>query len=111
MHLAGKMARTASMTTEILDGFDVIRTRDVSDTFKTYSQLTKALIKLFNPLTCPSPAESWDRPLLTFQEFNQMVANMKKLTVQDIWGLMLMRISGQCPCNHPNLGTLIKSAA
>lgn len=102
----GQCGKTAMVTTEVLDGFSVLCTDGIHSTFALYSRLTHAIQELYDcseePLSGDPPqpgtgmdnAEEGAAPLMTYSEFQKRLTDMKKLTVRDIWGLMLTRIRG-----------------
>lgn len=48
-----KAVKTATLTTEVVDGFEVLHTDSVADTFRLYATITKRLVVqhlLFSPL-------------------------------------------------------------
>jgi len=54
-----KAVKTATLTTEVVDGFEVLHTNSVADTFRLYATITKRLVVqhlLFSPLESPCPA-------------------------------------------------------
>ena len=45
-----KAVKTATLTTEVVDGFEVLHTTSVADTFRLYATITKRLV--VTPLPC-----------------------------------------------------------
>jgi hypothetical protein len=50
-----KAVKTAASTTEVIDGFEVLRTQSVADTFRLYTSITKRLM-VSDMSTCVSAA-------------------------------------------------------
>ncbi|CAM0880933.1 unnamed protein product [Alopecurus aequalis] len=87
---ASESIKTACLTTEILEGFDVQRTKDYSDTEKTYGHLTLSIINYYS--TNFSTSANTSRVCLTYDEFVKKCSDPKKLTVSDIFALQLMQV-------------------
>jgi crossover junction endonuclease MUS81 len=102
-----RAVKTAMLTTEVVDGFQVLRTPDMLGTFDLYSQLTDALRALYATLSGPPAgagsalaasvvpaAASAQCP--TFAEFAAAVAAVRReaKTVRALWGLMLTQVPG-----------------
>ena len=102
-----KAVKTAMLTTEVVDGFQVMRTPDAAGTFDLYGRLTAALRDLYTTRTgrgagCSVPrgagsteaAAAPDCP--TFEAFTAAVAAAKQenKTVRALWGHMLTHIPG-----------------
>jgi crossover junction endonuclease MUS81 len=80
-------------TTEILEGFDVQRTKGYSDTEETYAHLTLSIIDYYS--TNFSASANTSRVCLTYDEFVKKCSEPKKLSVSDIFALQLMQVTGQ----------------
>ena len=114
---SGRAVKSATVQTEAQDGFEVIRTFDTHDTLQLYARMTRALADMYAHLTrddssevlcdvstCPNQAADWDLVVkeevvpmpLTLWEFHQRMkhAKQQKLTVKNVWGSMLMQVSG-----------------
>lgn len=114
---SGRAVKSATVQTEAQDGFEVIRTFDTHDTLQLYARMTRALADMYAHLTrddssevlcdvstCPNQAADWDFVVKeevvlmppTLREFNQRMkhAKQQKLTVKNVWGSMLMQVSG-----------------
>ncbi|KAM0878708.1 hypothetical protein ACQ4PT_034715 [Festuca glaucescens] len=87
---ASESVKTACLTTEILEGFDVQRTTGYPDTEKTYGHLTLSIIDYYS--TNFSSRASTSRVCLTYDEFVKKCSDPKKLTVSDIFALQLMQV-------------------
>ncbi|KAK9831459.1 hypothetical protein WJX81_007468 [Elliptochloris bilobata] len=92
-----KIVRTAGYATEVIDGFQVLRTESAGATFRLYARITQCLQAKYGPLTADHPAverAGAAEPLPTWAQFSARVAAAKKLTVRDVWGLMLTSLPG-----------------
>ncbi|KAM0821229.1 hypothetical protein ACQ4PT_009452 [Festuca glaucescens] len=87
---ASESVKTACLTTEILEGFDVQRTTGYLDTEKTYGHLTLSIIDYYS--TNFSSRANTSRVCLTYEEFVKKCSDPKKLTVSDIFALQLMQV-------------------
>ncbi|TVU36882.1 hypothetical protein EJB05_18835, partial [Eragrostis curvula] len=87
---ASERIKTACFTTEILEGFDVLRTSGYNDTVKTYSDLTCSIIEYystnFSTLSESSPV------CPTYDEFEGRCRGLKRKTVSQIFALQLMQV-------------------
>ena len=45
-----KAVKTATVTTEVVDGFEVLHTTSVADTFRLYAAITKRLVVHYPPM-------------------------------------------------------------
>ncbi|BDA43201.1 probable crossover junction endonuclease MUS81 [Coccomyxa sp. Obi] len=90
-----KAVKTAMATTEVVDGFEVLHTANVADTFRLYATITKRLVAKYGPLTSTSQGvQRGGEALPTFEQLCQRVNANKKITVRDVWGLMLTALPG-----------------
>lgn len=87
---ASESVKTACLTTEILEGFDVQRTTGYPDTERTYGHLTLSIIDYYS--TNFSSGANTSRVCLTYDEFVKKCCDPKKLTVSDIFALQLMQV-------------------
>ena len=94
-----KTVLTASTSTEVNDGFRVLRTTNVTETFGMYRLLTRSIAA-----TCCSPALkicNSTKCCSTWEEFAARVNNAKKATtgttVKEVWHRMLCHVPGLGP--------------
>lgn len=87
---ASESVKTACLTTEILEGFDVQRTTGYPDTERTYGHLTLSIIDYYS--TNFSSGANTSRVCLTYDEFVKKCCDPKKLTMSDIFALQLMQV-------------------
>ncbi|KAI5074511.1 hypothetical protein GOP47_0010472 [Adiantum capillus-veneris] len=82
--------KTACFTTEIAEGFDVQRTRDVRDTLRKYGHLTHAISAYYNELSgCKHPRQGLCK---TYRQFVDDCKDLDREKVSDVFGVMLMQI-------------------
>lgn len=100
-----KAVKTAMLSTEVADGFQVLRTADAHGTFDTYGQLTDALRALYATLAGPpAPAAAaaaagaapGERVCPSVAAFFATVAAVRReaKTARALWGLMLTQVPG-----------------
>ena len=91
-----KAVKTAMLTTEVIDGFQVLRTPDAHGTFDLYARLTAAQKELYVKRSAPAQPSAAGQTCLSFQQFCAAVAAAKaeNKTVHALWGRMLTHISG-----------------
>ncbi|KAJ4914337.1 XPF-type/helicase protein [Raphanus sativus] len=88
---AAEIIKTACFTTEILDGFDVLRSSGLKDTLRNYSDLTKSIHQYYKSrvngdqnkvvASCPS-----------FDSFVKRCQDLEKMTVSDVFAIQLMQV-------------------
>lgn len=103
-----KTIKTAAGSTEIVDGFHVLRTKGVQETFRLYQSMTEAVVHLYSNLRNSSSSiyntssngggDSNTTPL-SYDAFKDHMrqCNQGSTTVHDIWGRMLVEIPGLGP--------------
>ncbi|KAK9828498.1 hypothetical protein WJX72_000382 [[Myrmecia] bisecta] len=90
--------KTACMTTDIIDGFRVMRTESIGATVRLYKALTDTIKGFYAPLSSSSlEVQRGGQPLVSFAAFKTQTIAVKKTTVRDIWGLMLTAVPGVGP--------------
>ena len=93
-----KAVKTAMLTTEVMDGFQVLRTPDAHGTFDLYARLTTAMRELYIKRSAAPAGASSASPekCPTFQQFCSAVtaAKAENKTVHALWGRMLTQIHG-----------------
>ena len=105
---SAKAVGSAAVQTEVWDGFSVIRTEDVKETFDVLARMTLAMRERFARMRAedgaaarpPSGDEEDDRrePLtLTEYNANLVVAKRSLSTLKNVWGSMLMSTTGLGP--------------
>ena len=98
-----KTVKSAAASTEIFDGFRVLRTKGVQETFRLYQSLTESLVELYSSQTLQTPLLTSSRSISTalpsFDAFKQHMrnANQGSTTLHDVWGRMLCEVPGLGP--------------
>ncbi|KVI07434.1 DNA repair nuclease, XPF-type/Helicase, partial [Cynara cardunculus var. scolymus] len=83
--------KTACMTTEILEGFDVQRTNDLVDTLHKYGHLTRSIIEYYKSLG--NEAQNQDFPVCPpFDQFIKRCQELDQMTVSDVFAIQLMQV-------------------
>lgn len=91
-----KLVCTACAKTSTIDGFRVIRTKNVTQTLSLYKSMTQSIAQFYQSQSIlPGSGES--PPLLS--EFFNECANFEKglMTLQDMWAQMLNEVPGLGP--------------
>ncbi|CAH1446394.1 unnamed protein product [Lactuca virosa] len=83
--------KTACMTTEILEGFDVQRTSGLGDTLRKYGYLTQSITQYYKSLG--NEGEHVDFPICPpFDQFIERCQELDKMTVSDVFATQLMQV-------------------
>ncbi|XP_071710748.1 crossover junction endonuclease MUS81 isoform X2 [Rutidosis leptorrhynchoides] len=83
--------KTACMTTEILEGFDVQRTSGLGDTLRRYGHLTQSITKYYTSLC--NEAERQDLSVCPpFDHFIERCQELDKMTVSDVFATQLLQV-------------------
>lgn len=83
--------KTACMTTEILEGFDVQRTSGVGDTLQKYGHLTRSIKQYYESLG--NEAQNQDFPVCPpFDRFIERCQELDQMTVSDVFATQLMQV-------------------
>lgn len=83
--------KTAMFTTEILEGFDVQRTRDTNETVQKYGELTHAITNRYS-LEFGKPNTPPNAVCPTFVEFVEHCKDLDMERVSDVFGVQLMQV-------------------
>lgn len=76
-------------TTEILEGFDVLRTSGLGETLRKYGCLTQAINQYYK---CMDNKRSNTRLCPRFNEFIRKCEDLDKMTVSDVFATQLMQV-------------------
>ncbi|KAL6125272.1 hypothetical protein ACLB2K_073331 [Fragaria x ananassa] len=87
---AAESIKTACFTTELLEGFDVQRTGNVTETLRKYGYLTEAIFKYYKDLSEEQLKQAGVCP--PFDEFNKRCQDLDKMTVSDVFAIQLMQV-------------------
>nr|APZ84460.1 structure-specific endonuclease subunit MUS81-1 [Zea mays subsp. mays]APZ84469.1 structure-specific endonuclease subunit MUS81-1 [Zea mays subsp. mays]APZ84481.1 structure-specific endonuclease subunit MUS81-1 [Zea mays subsp. mays] len=82
--------KTACFTTEIFEGFDVLRTNGYTDTMRTYGYLTLSIMDYYSTNFCRLDKSACICP--TYDEFERHCHCLQKRTVSQIFALQLMQV-------------------
>ncbi|KAH9312334.1 hypothetical protein KI387_027369, partial [Taxus chinensis] len=88
---ASESIKSAAFTTEIHEGFDVQRTRDLADTVRKYGHLTHSVKDYYN-MACDMNRNEKNKVCMTFDEFVTKCHDLEKETVSDVFGVQLMQV-------------------
>lgn len=86
---AADSIKTACFTTEILEGFDVLRTSGLGETLRKYGCLTQAINQYYK---CMDNKRSNTRLCPRFNEFIRKCEDLDKMTVSDVFATQLMQV-------------------
>ena len=78
-------------TTEILEGFDVQRTANLTETLRKYGYLTEAIFKYYKELPEEQCKHAGVCP--TFDKFNKRCQDLDKMTISDVFAIQLMQVT------------------
>lgn len=100
--LEHKTVCTACAKTNAIDGFRVIRTKNVTETLRLYNDMTLNIIELYSKeysKAANSATSITATGCQTFQDFAKCCTGVDKgmTTLQDIWVMMLCEIPGLGP--------------
>ncbi|GBG87072.1 hypothetical protein CBR_g44528 [Chara braunii] len=130
-----KAIKTGALTTELMNGFDMLRTANYQETVRRYRELTRAIVDLYAERrgchshrtpgirTCGDEGEgecddndSAAASCKSFTEFCEHMRDVQKQTVTDIFGLMVMQVRGVAEdvalaitTKYPTLQHLVKA--
>lgn len=83
--------KTACMTTEILEGFDVQRTSGLGDTLRKYGHLTQSITEYYKSLG--NDFKLQDFPICPpFDQFVDRCQELDKMTVSDVFATQLLQV-------------------
>ncbi|GKD18000.1 hypothetical protein Tco_1207158, partial [Tanacetum coccineum] len=83
--------KTACMTTEILEGFDVQRTSGLGDTLRKYGHLTQSITQCYKSLG--NETEDQDFPICPpFDQFIDRCKELDEMTVSDVFATQLLQV-------------------
>ncbi|PWA60036.1 restriction endonuclease, type II-like superfamily protein [Artemisia annua] len=83
--------KTACMTTEILEGFDVQRTSGLGDTLRKYCHLTQSITQCYESLS--NETKDQDFPICPpFDQFIDRCKELDEMTVSDVFATQLLQV-------------------
>lgn len=77
-----------------MEGFDVQRTGNVTETLRKYGYLTEAIFKYYKDLSEEQLKQAGVCP--PFDEFNKRCQDLDKMTVSDVFAIQLMQVWTVC---------------
>ncbi|WOG91168.1 hypothetical protein DCAR_0310416 [Daucus carota subsp. sativus] len=87
---AAESLKTACFTTEILEGFDVQRTKGLGDTLRKYGYLTREISNYYSLLNVNDRQDSLN--VCTFGDFIKRCEDLDKMTISDVFAIQLMQV-------------------
>ncbi|KAF8077344.1 hypothetical protein N665_1044s0004 [Sinapis alba] len=87
---AAESIKTACFTTEILDGFDVLRTSGLGETLRKYGHLTKSIHQYYKSLVNDDDQNKATYPC--YDSFVKRCQDLDKMTISDVFAIQLMQV-------------------
>ncbi|KAL1822592.1 hypothetical protein ACET3Z_009370 [Daucus carota] len=88
---AAESLKTACFTTEILEGFDVQRTKGLGDTLRKYGYLTREISNYYSLLNVNDRQDSLN-VCTSFGDFIKRCEDLDKMTIGDVFAIQLMQV-------------------
>ncbi|GAB2278433.1 Crossover junction endonuclease mus81 [Dionaea muscipula] len=88
---AAESIKTACFTTEILEGFDVLRTSSLGDTLRKYGYLTQAIKHYYEFQSAPDECQK-THLCPPYDEFIRRCGDLEKMTAGDVFATQLMQV-------------------
>ncbi|VVB17293.1 unnamed protein product [Arabis nemorensis] len=88
---AAESIKTACFTTEILEGFDVVRTNGLGETLRKYGHLTKSIHQYYKSRVNDDQSRVADSYPL-FDSFVKRCQDLDKMTISDVFAIQLMQV-------------------
>ncbi|WPT13049.1 Crossover junction endonuclease MUS81 [Picochlorum sp. SENEW3] len=94
-----KLVCTACAKTSTIDGFRVIRTKNVAQTLSLYKNMTQSITQFYQSQSVQPRSGAAVERCPSFSEFFNHCANFEKglMTLQDMWAQMLNEVPGLGP--------------
>ncbi|KAJ0264859.1 ERCC4 domain-containing protein [Hirschfeldia incana] len=95
---AAESIKTACFTTEILEGFDVLRTSGLGETLRKYGQLTKSIHQYYKSLVNDDDDDDDDdeqnkaASYPSYDSFVKRCQDLDKMTIGDVFAIQLMQV-------------------
>lgn len=86
-----KYLSRSCFTTEILEGFDVLRTSVLGDTLRKYGYLTQAINQCYRS-KFPEDSTKCSGVCPPYDEFVKTCQDLDKMTVSDVFAIQLMQV-------------------
>lgn len=79
-------------TTEILEGFDVLRTSGLGETLRKYGHLTKSIHQYYKSLVNDDDGQNKAAAYPCFDRFVKRCQDLDKMTISDVFAIQLMQV-------------------
>ncbi|EOA18625.1 hypothetical protein CARUB_v10007199mg [Capsella rubella] len=89
---AAESIKTACFTTEILEGFDVLRTNGLGETLRKYGYLTKSIYQYYKLRVNDNDQGKVAASCPSFDSFVKRCQDLDKMTISDVFAIQLMQI-------------------
>lgn len=89
---AAESIKTACFTTEILEGFDVLRTSGLGETLRKYGHLTKSIHQYYKSLVNDDDGQNKAAAYPCFDGFVKRCQDLDKMTISDVFAIQLMQV-------------------
>ncbi|XP_024005271.1 crossover junction endonuclease MUS81 isoform X2 [Eutrema salsugineum] len=89
---AAESIKTACFTTEILEGFDVVRTNGLGETLRKYGYLTKSIHQYYKSLVNNDDQSKVSVSYPCFDSFVKRCQDLDKMTISDVFAIQLMQV-------------------
>lgn len=89
---AAESIKTACFTTEILEGFDVLRTSGLGETLRKYGHLTKSIHQYYKSLVNDDDGQNKAASYPCFDGFVKRCQDLDKMTISDVFAIQLMQV-------------------
>ncbi|KAG2330581.1 hypothetical protein Bca4012_019836 [Brassica carinata] len=88
---AAESIKTACFTTEILEGFDVLRTSGLGETLRKYGHLTKSIHQYYKSLVNDDDDQN-KAAYPCYDSFVKRCQDLDKMTISDVFAIQLMQV-------------------
>ncbi|XP_023634629.1 crossover junction endonuclease MUS81 isoform X1 [Capsella rubella] len=89
---AAESIKTACFTTEILEGFDVLRTNGLGETLRKYGYLTKSIYQYYKLRVNDNDQGKVAASCPSFDSFVKRCQDLDKMTISDVFAIQLMQV-------------------
>jgi len=89
---AAESIKTACFTTEILEGFDVLRTHGLGETLRKYGYLTKSIYQYYKLRVNDNDQSKGAASCPSFDSFVKRCQDLDKMTISDVFAIQLMQV-------------------
>ncbi|KAL1210498.1 Crossover junction endonuclease MUS81 [Cardamine amara subsp. amara] len=89
---AAESIKTACFTTEILEGFDVLRTNGLGETLRKYGYITKSIYQYYKSGVNDNDQSKVAASCPSFDGFVKRCEDLDKMTISDVFAIQLMQV-------------------